>query len=220
MDSYYNPMYDILENDIKSKNIDIQKVLNEQNQQYGSYNWYPLLEGNTPSSIFIKLEEDDIKLFTENKDEEHLQKYKTQVEKLIDQGYYFMKTTHVSAHAHKAIKTWEDFVEQITNPRVVSSFRNYKCKYLMFRKWQEMNLEARIYVYKSKIRYMEIYRDRNNEFTEPKKMFIQMRDFVQNIVIQKLKDKYDDFTVDLYYSPDNDQKWQIVEINSPFLVKM
>lgn len=205
----YNPLY----NDYRDGKIkDIQLTLNEQNQIYGAQHWYPLLPGVTPESYLFELTDDHIKSLSDGEIPTD-DNFKKSVDDLISQGYLFVKTTHKSAHAFAPIANFQDFENQILNANIIMSFRRYKCRYLLFRKWVEMNLECRVYVYHKKVKYAEVYRDEKDEFIPS--MFNDIVKFVTDIVIPKLT-IYDDFTADVYFTGDG---WGVVEINSPFWLK-
>lgn len=208
----YNPIFEFSK---ENKHYDNLELLNLQNIKYGMDKWYPLLIDETPNSYILELEEEDIATLAKGEipDKKYL---KDLVTLLIELGYKFMKTTHVSAHAFKPINQWNDFTEQITNARVVMSFRNYGCKYIIFRQWQEMNLECRCYIYDRKVKYIEVYRDVKEEFKSD--CFVDIFNFVSNTVITKLSDIYKDFTVDVFQIPKTNC-WNVVEINSPLWLK-
>lgn len=103
----------------------------------------------------------------------------------------------------------------MTEGNVIMSFRRYKCKYLFFRKWEKIDFECRVYVFDHRIRYMEQGLDRNKLFVST--LFPSARDFVNTHIIPILKNLYTSYTLDLYL--DKDQKWKIVEINSPLWLK-
>lgn len=206
----YNPLYEV-----RSTIPDISLELNQQNQSYGAQHWYPLIKNITPKSYFLELSDEDI--VTLSKGDIPLNFYfKPFIEFLISNGYTFVKTTHKSAHAFKPIQSFEDFKDQITNANVIMSFRNYKCKFLMFRQWKEMSLECRCYIYNQKLRYIEVYRDLHKNFNPS--MFQDIENFINKQVIPCLLNKYDSFTVDVFYLPENNE-WNIVEINSPLWLK-
>ncbi len=206
----YNPYY---EDYVNGKFDDVQEVLNKQNLIYGADNWYKMLEEITPKSYLLKLSDADIETFASG--EIPVDSYLEQFVKfLISQGYRFVKTTHKSAHAFKPINNYNDFTEQMQNANIIMSFRRYKCEYLLFRQWEEMNLECRIYVYNKKIRYIESYRDANAEFDPA--MFEQINNFVSTEVVPRLI-LYDAFSVDVYYKGSG--KWGVIEINSPLWLK-
>ena len=211
----FNPLWKLQQ----ENKLDTSLLENAQNVQYGSDRWYPLLQDWTPKSQFIQLESEVRESIANGAIGGNLDLLQLQVESLIQRGYKFFKTPFASAHAFRPMESWQDFVDQITNPRIIMSFRRYpSLNSLMFRKWTEMNLECRCYVYKSKLHYMEVYRDEKQEF-QPS-MFGQMYHFLSNQVIPKLKSLYSDFTIDLYYQPNSYSGiWRIVEINSPVYLK-
>jgi hypothetical protein len=210
--SKYNPLYSLYEEKILTS---CDNILETQNLQYGLDKWYPLLSENTPLTYILELEDIDLKtldtgIAPDNK------YFKNLVEFLIFVGYKFIKTAHASAHSNKAINNWSDFVEQITNPRIIFNLRRYKTKFIAFREWQLMNLECRCYVYDKKIRYIEVYKDNKQEFKPY--MFIDINHYVHNIIIPKLEGTYKDFVVDVYLTT-NAKNWSVVEINSPLWLK-
>jgi hypothetical protein len=208
----YNPLYEKYN---KGEVKDIEAELNKQNQVYGAHVWYPLLEGLTPASILYPLTENDIEKFSLGIMPEN-DKLTEFVNLMIKQDYKFVKTTHKSAHAFKPLLNLADFEEQMLNASVIMSFRRYRCAFLLFRKWTEMNLECRVYVYEKKIKYIEVYRDVKKEF-EPE-MFETIQQFVQENVIARLSEAYTplSFTADLFL----DQKeWKVIEINRPLWLK-
>jgi hypothetical protein len=208
----YNPLYDDYQ---QGKFKDVQLTLNEQNQIYSAQHWYPLLAGVTPESHLFELSDSEIKELSEGEIPTN-SIFRKSVTDLITK-YQFVKTTHKSAHAFEPICNLNDFEKQMTNANVIMSFRRYNCRYLLFRKWAEMNLECRVYVYKKQIRYVEVYRDIKSEFNV--NMFGDIIKFVNESVIPKLT-IYDTFTADVYYTgPNDDIKWQVVEINSPLWLK-
>jgi len=209
----YNPLYAEY---TQGKFVDVEQTKNEQNQAYGAQNWYPALEGITAASYLLELAPEDIQSFSNGECPQgfHFRRF---VEYLIlEGGYNFCKSSHKSAHAFKPIFDWTEFQEQMLNASVVMSFRRYGCKYLLFRQWQEMNLECRVYVYGRKIRYAEVYRDEKREFSSA--MFPDMIAFVQNEVMPRLATRYESFTADVVYNA-NSSGWQVVEINSPCWLK-
>lgn len=205
----YNPLYDDYRNGVIK---DTAIVLNQQNQIYGAHHWYPLLTDATPKSYLFELTEDDITRFASGQMPTNVYCLKF-IAYLIEQGYQFVKTTHKSAHAFKPILNLTDFEEQMLNPAVIMSFRQYRCQYLLFRVWTEMNLECRVYVYKRQIKYVEVYRDQKKQFKP--EMFPAIIQFVADHVTPQLM--YDSFTADVFLTEQG--QWQVVEINSPLWLK-
>lgn len=205
----YNPLYkDFVEGKIK----DLDQCLNNQNQIYGANHWYPLIKDITPESLLFELSDQEIKDFTSGIIPNDIRE---KIEPIL-KDYKFVKTTHKSAHAFKLVDTFEEFENQMLDANVIMSFRRYKCRYLFFRKWTKINLECRIYVYKSQIKYLEIYRDANSEFKLD--MFKDIFEFVKDQVIPKLTGLYDTFSVDTYFDYTK-QTWNVIEINSPLWLK-
>ena len=207
----YNPLYSDYE---QGKIKDVLATLNDQNQFYGAQNWYPLLRNITPTSHLFELSNDEIKDLSEGKIPTG-PCFRKSITDLI-KNYQFVKTTHKSAHAFKPIHNFEDFEDQMSNANIIMSFRRYKCKYLLFRKWTDMNLECRVYVNKGIVKYVELYRDEKDEFEV--NMFTDIIKFVNESVIPSLT-IYDTFTADVYYTGNSENKWQVVEINSPLWLK-
>lgn len=203
----YNPLF---QENVK----DVEALLQEQNIKYGAQVWYPLMHGTnmTPDSVLLALTSSEIALLKKGEVPDSLRE---RVEPLLT-TYQFMKTTHKSSHQFRPITNYDEFVEEITEPDIIMSFRRYSCGHLLFRKYVSMSLECRVYVYQSKVRYMECYRDVNNEFVP--EMFLDMLKFVEQEVIPALASAYDNFTPDIYFDKDK-QKWNCIEINSPVWLK-
>jgi len=208
---HYNPLYDSYK---EGKIKDTELALNEQNLIYGAQHWYPLLTNVTPESYLFELSDNERKVLSIGITIPDNIEFRTSIENLISK-YQFVKTTHKSAHVFKPINNFQDFKEQILHPSITMSFRNYNCKFLLFRKWTEMNLECRVYVFKNQIRYVEVYRDEKKEFQVD--MFPSIIQFVAEQVIPKLSAIYESFTVDVFYN--GGTNWQVVEINSPLWLK-
>ena len=236
----YNPLYNNNEDGKEEKIKDTSIILDQQNQIYGAQHWYPLLKEMTPESYLLPLTKEEINKFTKGENVSTDFYFNQCIELLISQGYHFVKTTHKSAHAFQPILNLKEFREQMSNSNIIMSFRRYQCPFLLFRKWIEMNLECRVYVFNKKVHYVEVYRDEKEEF-QPN-MFPDIIQFVSEQVIGKLN-IYDSFTVDLYYKGNkhlkqkeeqdnkiNDNKtrkenekqcvkWNVVEVNSPLWLK-
>lgn len=205
----YNPEFDTC-NDAN----DIEIITNKQNLKYGANEWYPYIKDYTAESVLLELTNEQIEIFSAGEVPLDLD-FKNTVEKLISDGYTFVKSTHKSSYAKKPMTCYEDFTNEITEANVIMSFRRYKCKFLFFRKWEKIDFECRVYVHDNRIKYMEQGIDNNNIWTP--NLFPHARIFVEEKIIPILKNKYTAFTSDLYL--DKNGNWKIVEINSPLWLK-
>lgn len=201
----YNPLFS------ETDPHDVESILRQQNLVYGANTWYNIIKDYTPESELLKLSDNEIKTFSKGEIPDKIELFKTKIMDLITK-YQFVKTTHASSHSFKPMLSYEDFCEEMTNARIIMSFRRYKCEYLFFRKWTTINCECRIYVYHNEIKYMECYRDINKIFNP--KMFKDMYSFVTDTIIPLTKTTWSDFTIDLYLDEDTNT-WKVIEINSP-----
>lgn len=71
--------------------------------------------------------------------------------------YQFVKSSKKSSHNRKRVKSYERFIEEITHPDVIMSFKK-GAKHIFMREYiSEIFEEYRVYIYGKRIRYIERY---------------------------------------------------------------
>jgi len=138
---------------------------------------------------------------------------KINLQKGLDEGYEFIRSSAKSSHSRKRVKTVEDCLEEITNACVIMSYK-YLCRHILMRKYIEIKQEYRCYVYQKKLRYIEEYYDPENKDHNIEEYHIIKKNIEEYIgqITEKLRDIYDDYTVDLGIV---DGKLTVIEINTP-----
>ena len=154
---------------------------------YDAQIWYPWLEQSTIESRFIVLTDDEVEQLIYNQtlpdDKKDL------VLANIKAEFRFVKSSKKSSHFRKKVKTYEQFIEEITHPQVAMSFKN-GCKAIFMRRYVDnIQDEYRIYVYQGIIRYVEKYVaktscDQSQEIIEYVRKvipFIKYQDYVLDV---------------------------------------
>lgn len=127
---------------------------------YDAQVWYPWLQPYTAESRFITLTDDEIKQLIY--DQSLPDDKKKMVIANIKDGFQFVKSSKKSSHFKKRVKTYDHFIEEITHPQVVMSFKN-GCNAVMMRRYIDgIQDEYRVYVYQGIIRYVEKYIDKTH----------------------------------------------------------
>lgn len=194
---------------IKNTTINDQ-IINKHASFYDATIWYPWLVKWTPKSIFMELNDDEVNdlIYEKTVSDEK----KEQIIKYLDEGYNFIKSSKKSSHQCPKILNFDDFIEEITHPDIVMSFKK-GCHHIFFRKFIEnIHTEYRIYIYKSQIRYIEEYLKKNESLNLENALF-RKKDII-NYVTKVMKDiKYHDYILDICLVPEN--QFMVIEINTP-----
>lgn len=176
---------------------------------YDATVWYPWIEKWTPESRFIVLTKEEINNLIYNQE---LPKEKKQlVLQNIKDGFQFVKSSKKSSHFRGKIKNYEKFIEEITHPQVVMSFKNgheiedmwYPC--IFMRKYINIKNEYRLYVYKNVLRYVEKYITKEDD-ADIKQKITDYFNKIRNDI------KYEDYVIDLGTTSDG---LVCIEINTP-----
>ena len=174
---------------------------------YDATVWYPLLESFTPESVLIPLNDDEIKtlIYEQRLSDEK----RSLVMSYIRSGYNFVKSSKKSSHFRIKVKNYEQFIEEITHPQVIMSFKN-GCKHIFMRRYiDNMTDEYRVYVYRSKLRYVERYIAKSdNALGDAMKTRI-----VEYIDVASPHITYEDYVLDIALLSDG--QLMCIEINTP-----
>ena len=187
------------------------QIISIHSSFYDATIWYPWIIKWTPKSIFMELNEKEINdLIYEHNLSKERQK---EVEYYLNQGYNFIKSSKKSSHLSTKVLTYENFIEEITHPNIIISFKK-GCKHIFFREFIEnIGEEYRIYIFRNEIRYIEEYikKDKSLDVYQAIIRKINIIDYV----IQVMKDvKYQDYILDIGLTS-SENSFLVIEINTP-----
>ena len=201
----YNPVKDVRDINLdvfENKNMSIEEQIKRtQAKQYWAEKWYPQITNYTPESLLIPITDYDIaKLYQMGGEELPLDskylsnKLQEQLQKAIDSEFCFLKSSSCSSHSRNKVTSLNDCVEELTNPRIIMSFK-YGCRYIFMRKYiTNMIIEYRCYTYQNKLRYIEEY---SNE-THYKYNFGELKELICDYINQVSKSlSYCDMTINI-----------------------
>lgn len=135
---------------IKKNNTIEDEIISLHASYYDAINWYPQIKDYTPDSVFIELTDEEVAHLI-NDDHQFPPDKVNLVNKFIADGYQFVKSTRKSSHSGKKINNFEEFMDEITHPQVVMSFKK-GCRSIFMRKYIENIIsEYRVYVYDKKL---------------------------------------------------------------------
>lgn len=178
---------------------------------YNAIIWYPWVKEWSPDSIFMELTDEEVQKIIN--DQEFPLDKKELVIKYLDSGYNFVKSAMKSSHKFKKVISFDDFIEEITHPNVIMSFKN-GCRHLFFRKWiGGIQFEYRIYVYQNKLRYIEEYLN-FNEILNKESAEVRKSEIINFIEKVMPNIQYQDYVIDICL--DKSGTFLIIEINTPF----
>lgn len=170
---------------------------------YDATVWYPWIREFTPESRFIDLSDGEIKdLIYEG---EMSKEKKALVLSNIRDGFRFIKSSKKSSHFRRKVNDYDKFLEEITHPQVVMSFKD-GCSHIFMRKYvDDIQEEYRIYVYKNAIRYVERYvRWKDVDFSKER--------LIEYLAKVCPKIRYEDYILDVASVTDG---FICIEINTP-----
>lgn len=176
---------------------------------YDATVWYPWIKDWTPESRFISLTEGEVKdLIWEQKLPDDK---KSLVLSYIRQGFRFVKSSKKSSHFRLKVASYEQFLDEITHPQVIMSFKNGCSNIFMRRYVDDITAEYRVYVYGKKIRYAERYllRVKAAKDEDDQQVGNSLVDYVTR-VMESIR--YMDFVLDVAAVPSG---FICIEINTP-----
>jgi hypothetical protein len=196
---------DVLDTDTITlgKNMTVEDVIIRKHASYYDATiWYPWVERWSPKSVFMDL--GDVIATTTGTFPEHM---KPAVVKLINDGYNFVKTTTKSSHNLTRVTSYEDFLDEVTHPNLVMSFKK-GCRTLFFREYiDDIKAEYRIYFHGGVIKYVEEYK-RVSGFTTLS--YEAVATFANTV---NANVRYKDYVLDICWCPTG---FLVIEINTPF----
>ena len=186
---------------ILGKNMSIDDyIIRKHASYYDATIWYKWVKEFSPKSYFVELTQTEIQIIIEKGEFEK----KEMVMELLNSGYNFIKTTNKSSHNFKRVITFEDFLDEVTHPNLIMSFKK-GCTTLFFRKYiEEIQSEYRVYFHQNKIKYIEEYISRVPQSIE------KLVNFAKEV---NEKVKYEDYVLDFCSTPSG---FFVIEINTPF----
>jgi hypothetical protein len=184
------------------KNMSMEDyIIRKHASYYDATIWYSWVKEFSPKSYFVELTQLEVQLIIEKGEFER----KEMVMELLNSGYNFVKTTNKSSHRVRRVITFEDFLEEITHPNLVMSFKR-GCTTLFFRKYiDDIQNEFRVYFHQNKIKYMEEY---IHGVPQSVKELVEFAKRVNEKV------RYEDYVLDFCFSATGG--FIVIEINTPF----
>lgn len=181
-------------------------IIEKHASYYDADKWYPMISEYTPKSIFMDISNIDAEDIIEH------WKFNRQleVEKILTE-YHFVRSSARSSHTGRKVTTFNEFMDEITHPNVIMSFKR-GCRKIMFREYiDDILAEYRIYVWNGSIRYIEEYTRKQIISTDP----IILKQSITNYALEVGKRiSYLDYIIDIGYSQNNG--FFVIEMNTPF----
>jgi hypothetical protein len=185
---------------VPRKNMSLEdEIILKHASYYDAIIWYNHVIEYSPDSVFLELTDEEANLIIK----EWRFDRKEEIVRLLE-TYNFIKTSTKSSHSGKKILTFDDFMEELTHPNLIMSFKK-GCRHLFFRKYIETILaEYRIYFYGNKIKYIEEYVSKDN--------LLLTKEIIEFVKKVNESVPYEDYLLDVCRTPDG---YLVIEINTP-----
>ncbi len=174
---------------------------------YDATVWYPWIQDFTMKSKFIDLSPEEVHNLIY--DQELPDDKKKLVLKYIKQGYQFVKSSKKSSHFRIKVTSYDKFIDEITHPQVIMSFKN-GCHCIFMREYiKDLGNEYRVYIYQQKIRYIECYLRKHHITGEEGGTVDKLTKYIKEIMPHV---KYHDYVLDI---GERQNGFICIEINTP-----